>query len=233
MILIVKLYFGYFSIQLTEKISKMERYIEQLLEDIEEAKDKVPTFSHNHNKELFLMPLQIEREHAPEKPLGEWLGLKKIQFPPSCRLNKNQIKRLMLAMEDLLVTFNYITYFPESYPLQARYDILINHLDKKTPFLTYNFWQIDFCEYDASNCPFGSTHCQCKYWDTLKDTFPDVERAIDIEDNEQLKKEFISLTKILNNWEQDELERILDEDFFHEDDFDEPRGKYLDEEDED
>lgn len=197
----------------------MERYIEQLLEDIEEAKGNVPAFPFCTDRTLFLLSPQAERATAPEKPLGQWLGLERLQFPPSCRLNTDQIKRLMLAMEDLLVMFNYITYFPTSYPLAARYDILVNHLDKKTPLLTYNFWQIDFCEYDINNCPFGQAHCQCKYWDALNNTFQTEEHPKDKTSGEHIKKELISLTKILSKWDYDELEKILDEDFFNEDDF--------------
>lgn len=139
----------------------MQRYVDYLLEDIDQAKEHVPVLYQEDEHDMFLVSVQEERVTAPVKPLGEWLRLDKIIFPPAKKLNELQLKSVMLALEDLLLVYNYIIYFPLNVSLEKKYEALIEHFDVPTPFLTYNFWQLNFCENKKENCPYDSENCSC------------------------------------------------------------------------
>ncbi|MCB0586217.1 MAG: hypothetical protein KDD06_12940, partial [Phaeodactylibacter sp.] len=97
--------------------------------------------------------------------LGEWIGLRQELFPPSNRLNDEQMAHLLDAMTQCLDVYNFIPHFPAGLPVRKRYDVLVAQLGKEVPILMHNAWQIDFCEYEPRNCPFDEAFCQCKVYE--------------------------------------------------------------------
>lgn len=206
----------------------MQRYVDYLLEDIDNAKENVPVFYQNDDHEMLLLPPQEERATAPEKPLKDWLQLEPVIFPPVKKLNQQQIRAIMLALEDLLLAFNYIIYFPSGTSIEKKYEVLMGHFNQVTPLLTYNFWQIDFCDNTEKGCPFGLESCQCHIAQKMMENLlqDDGTEALDLEGFlEQIEEINFNTDETIylgdNYLNDQEIELLLDEEFFFtDDDFD-------------
>lgn len=201
----------------------MQRYVDYLLEDIDNAKENVPVFYQNDDHEMLLLAPQEERATAPEKPLGDWLQLDKIIFPPASKLTEQQLRSIMLALEDLLLAFNYIIYFPSGVNIQKKYEVLIGHFDEITPLLTYNFWQIDFCKNQEKGCPFGLEACHCHIAQKMIEDLLHSNELGELDLGEFLEQidEFgLNTDEIIYDdyLDEQELELLLDEEFFFSDD---------------
>ncbi|MCO6478001.1 MAG: hypothetical protein J5I94_15320, partial [Phaeodactylibacter sp.] len=144
----------------------MEKYLNYLLTDIAAAVANVPvlTFEDADEGPSFI-PLDEEEKMARREILGEWIGLRQEWFPPSGRLNDEQVGRLLEAVVQCLDVYNFIPHFPAGLPARKRYEVLVAQLGKEVPILMHNAWQIDFCEYEPKTCPFGESFCQCKVYE--------------------------------------------------------------------
>ena len=147
----------------------MQRYTEQLIEDIREAKKRP------RPPKMFL-PQELEMSRGPEEylhgkqyKLGKLFGLEKKQFPPIEKLSKKQIKLLVKEIIRLWEAFNFIPDFPEGLPEKFKYDILVDYLEHKTTYVSEGGLHIEFCTYEPASCPFPEEFCMCKDFEMPSD----------------------------------------------------------------
>jgi hypothetical protein len=143
----------------------MQKYIAQLIEDIQEAKRRP------HPPKMFLPPeLECMRGaeeylHGEYYEMGQLFGLKKIQFPPIDRLNPKQIEDVTAELELLWEAFNFVPDFPKGLPTKYKYNILVEYLEHKTTYVSEGHNHFEFCTYEPESCPFPEDFCTCKEFD--------------------------------------------------------------------
>lgn len=141
----------------------LNKYVHQLIEDLESAKSRVPEVP----KCLYEEPMEglwhiAEWENAPSKPLSEWFGISKNMFPPAGRLSADALEKLAFAMSDLWVAFNFIPVLPDNLPAEYVYKILADNWDREAQYLSDSRTWLEFCSYDPSHCPFPIEYCQLR-----------------------------------------------------------------------
>lgn len=161
----------------------MDKYINYLLADIAAATTSLPVhaLSFDDEEDVPFITADEEAKVAPRELLTDIVGLKPEWFPPVDRLSETQIQQVTEALVDCLDAHSFIVNFPAGLPAPARYRILLAELKKDVPVLQYNIWQLDFCNYQPKDCPFGDAFCQCQIYerwlDQLKSDEPDAESA--------------------------------------------------------
>ncbi|MEX1191605.1 MAG: hypothetical protein WED10_06235 [Brumimicrobium sp.] len=154
----------------------MNRYIHQLIEDLDEATLHVQDasefcsdnfFDEDENDiidfELFEAILE-----GKEKPLSQIVGIERDLLPPANRLNAQQIDSLYPHIEDLLFSYNFDLNFPDGVSTELKYSMIRDIWEDKFLYSSMGFCTIDFCDYDCDFCPFGSELCSCKKLDEME-----------------------------------------------------------------
>lgn len=126
----------------------MKRYIEQLVEDLEEAKNHAPP----ENPELEL----LEDENAlfellelgEEIPLSERLGIPKKAFPPENQLNDNEIKLLVEKILELWGAYHYLADLPKGLPVRIAYKTLMSVWEDPVPYCALGNFHFDFYSHE-------------------------------------------------------------------------------------
>ncbi len=162
----------------------MEKYVRYLLHDIRAAIEHVPDLLVEPDEDTDYLPAEEEEKYAPRQRLSDRLGLRPEWFPPPSRLGDAQMDRLVNALEDSLEAHGYFVIFPEATPMRQRYEMLTEKLDSEVPVLQYNVWQIELCDYEPEQCPFGEGNCRCRDIEALLSD-PEFADEIDWDDNEE------------------------------------------------
>ena len=102
----------------------MDRYIEQIMQDLEEAKKNAPPEPDFGDTYEEFANTMFALETNPGKPAKKIFGLGREDLPPSDKLNPAQLKKLYHAIVDTFTAFSCHISFPEQVPLKLRYDIL-------------------------------------------------------------------------------------------------------------
>ena len=169
----------------------MNRYIEQLLEDIGEITQRRlqenPSYyqgmaGQNQDGEIgFDAGKNIfsdeEMEEEPEKmfaemeawmsgegarPMFEIFDLKSEQFPPEERMTEKQIEKVNTAIIELWFSFNFTAEYPEKLPSRSVYSLLVKEMHNSSIVVSEGMIHIEFCDNDPSQCPFDAEYCSCK-----------------------------------------------------------------------
>jgi len=164
----------------------MEKYIEQLLCDIENAREGliIPAPEGGYSLEEWISQ-EEEDNNAPERPLEELTGIRKDQLPPEEMLSDNQLSRLLLALKTLLDTCNWSYVLQIEVPERIQYANIRDNFDQ---LAKVKRWQMGFFK----NCRPGTEHkkcslgdyCQCAFFAELfsgfidEDLTPEEERAM-------------------------------------------------------
>jgi hypothetical protein len=143
----------------------MDRYIEQLISDINNSKkqDKIELSSQSFDEEME----EIERfvSEDPEFTLGHQIKLDKNIFPPKEKLSKSQCNRIVEALKDTYSSYLISLDIPDKIPIETKYEFYVNFLEQKVFMSDYTNLNADFCSDDFSICPFGVSNCKCyKNW---------------------------------------------------------------------
>ncbi len=143
----------------------MQRYVEQLIGDLREAKKRPRPPKMELPPELEFVRGAEEYLHGELYEMRELFGLEKEQFPPTEKLNSEQIKMLVSEFEQLWLAFNCRPIFPDGLPESIKYKILVDYLEHKTSYVTDGGNNFEFCTYDPDSCPFPEEFCTCKDFD--------------------------------------------------------------------
>lgn len=154
----------------------MNRYIHQLIEDLEEAIALAP------NREIFCDNYEFESEDEEDEAsiafiehylygkqieLGKIVGIEQILLPPIEKLNKLQITKLFPYLENLLSEYGFELDFPMNVPDTLKYELVRQVWTDKFVPVNIGVQTIEFCDYDCDFCPFGSELCQCKEFEKM------------------------------------------------------------------
>jgi hypothetical protein len=139
----------------------MQNYLTHLISDMHQAALRVP--KSRIPKGEFDSDYMMELEESAEKPMFEWFGLSKDEFPPSDKLTEEQLELMASEFEQLWAAYSFEPDFPEGLPAKRRYELMRDYLDH-----TCQHWpggwvhHFEFCDYEPENCPFGAEFCRCK-----------------------------------------------------------------------
>ena len=157
----------------------MQRYIDQLIEDIKEMYEKMEVvpdtedetvtddesfFRHIENVENYL--------HGKPIPIKKITGIIPEQLPPPEKLSKEQMARLADELEHFLGKFHFYLVFPSNYPMNLRYPFIRDFWSEEHVWLQGGQNHIEFCSYIEEECPFPGYCTICE--EIRNDSPPDM-----------------------------------------------------------
>lgn len=149
----------------------MHPYTKHLLEDIEKAFRPRNFFQKNKK-----VPPRDEIEEKLEEvdnfpnyfeaPAFEtYCGLKLEDFPPSEKLDEDDIRALTKALIKMYASWNILVDLPENLPADFGYRLAIGLLKRPMPVMKHGFFGMDFCTGNPKGCEFQG-YCPClKQWE--------------------------------------------------------------------
>ena len=153
-----------------KKSRKMKRYIEQLIDDLQAAKNLVPKQKPQEEMtsgEVWDELIEIDRiiDEEPDRPLHNIFGIDPSNFPPPEKLTTKQAQLLATEILDLWAAFHIEASYPEKFPLEKLYPMLVEKFKKPFLYFPMGITGIEFCHYEPKECPFGDEYCRCKEWE--------------------------------------------------------------------
>lgn len=148
----------------------MQRYVTQLLEDLEKAKDHQPPpvdysiLYPDHPAAEYGLDHIIEWEHAEEWKMDDLFGISAVAFPPESKLSEAEISALAQGIVSLWQSFNIYLHIPDKrIPARTIYQVLLNYWsDEPTQYVSQGMLHLDLCEYEPETCIWGVDYCTCK-----------------------------------------------------------------------
>ena len=148
----------------------MERYIQQLINDIHQA-----TYHVRPPHELWLDSeadpqdeLELEDMshvekylYGEEEPISSITGIDFEALPPSEKLTKEQKELLATELERLLDFFHFYLDFPIDYPAHLRYPFIKDFWEESHVPMSFGTNHIEFCDYEREGCPFDGYCTTC------------------------------------------------------------------------
>lgn len=151
----------------------MERYITQLLDDLEH----IISFRQATDQQLAVL---TDVEESPDDALElskllntrhssfmELLELDIHHLPPHEMLSDKNVKDLFDRLSDALMVHNCYLDFPAKISSRERYKTLRDYWNEPQQIYDQCINTIEFCDYDQDTCPFGPGKCQCKDFEDL------------------------------------------------------------------
>ena len=151
----------------------MNRYVEQLIEDLSNAEAaQIAIRSHLDilgESEVFETESDEDEFYDCSKlaPLSQIIGFEKVAFPPEDKLDDEHIELIYIHLLGVLDNFNFFLDFPEKVSIRVKYTMLLDILDEETTCSNAFVTNLEFCDYDYDTCPFGIELCQCKMYEDL------------------------------------------------------------------
>lgn len=144
----------------------MQSYVNQLLHDLRAAQQEAFFMQQELTHQVMSgrSPYAVQASWRIElsKPLSEWMGIERIVFPPHGRLNDAQISELVIEIKNLCYAYDVIPEFPDDLPNRQQYETLRKYWDEEVIRTEGEETEIEFCDYDTNNCPFGEQYCSCR-----------------------------------------------------------------------
>jgi hypothetical protein len=134
----------------------IERYIEQLLEDIRYSEEYAEKRLMNFKKvnDLEADCLFDEEIESFGIKLSDLFEMDKMFFPEKKMLDVQQMSQLVDAMESLWRSYGLNPVFPEDIPVEVKYCQLRDHLDHVTMPVPGKIMDVELCDYLPEYCPF-------------------------------------------------------------------------------
>jgi hypothetical protein len=147
----------------------MKKYIHQLIEELHKATYNVRPPSEiwdsvdlDDEGEVEDMAYAEQFIYGTPQKLSEIIGIEKIKFPPDRKLTDEQVELLASEVIRLLNFFNFNPLFPENVPARTKYRLLLEKWDSEQVAVSFGEVEIEFCDYDDSNCPFTGYCSSCE-----------------------------------------------------------------------
>lgn len=135
----------------------MQRYIEQLVEDIQIASHKLKPprkLWADISDELEDMSYVEQYLYGEKQPIAQITTIAQEQLPPPEKLLEGQKTQLASELEKLLQYFHFYLDFPKDYPTHMRYSFIYNFWTEEHVPILFGSSHIEFCNYEEKNCPF-------------------------------------------------------------------------------
>ncbi len=147
----------------------MQRYIEQLIEDINAATWKVrppreiwDSVDLENECEIDDISYVEKYVYGEEEPISKITGVDVVQLPPAERLSDDQKSELAAKLEKLLEIHHFKLEFPNEYPMYLRYAFIFNFWHEEHVEMSFGTSHIEFCDFEEKNCPFPGYCTTCK-----------------------------------------------------------------------
>lgn len=140
----------------------MERYIQQLIEDLEiVAKNPFHTPYFETPQHLEEAPEIAELALVPFKSIEEWTGIKQEVFPEIIQLQGDQWERVNEAIFKVFDSLNIqLIDAPPDIPPEILYEVLTTNWDHPVQFLPSSGMDLELCSGEPETCPYGE-YCDC------------------------------------------------------------------------
>lgn len=141
-------------------MSTMQRYFEQLIDDIREsAKNKDQNVQFNIPTDLLDVPEEYEHlEVEPAQKACDWFRLSPETFPPAEKWTEKQLLYMCVILRQLYEHYNISVELPSYLPYDMVYTYLLKAMDVYTTCEQEHLNEISFCDGKGYDCPFGE-HC--------------------------------------------------------------------------
>ena len=149
----------------------MERYVEQLIADLEEVAANPPPHPYYEvPPDIEIDVSVVELALVPFKPLREWSGINEEVFPEVWQLTGDQIVRINAAIFKVLDSL-YIELIdkPASFPPELLYDALIKNWGMHVQYLPLSGMDMELCTYEIGTCWYGEYCEYCNRPETEED----------------------------------------------------------------
>jgi hypothetical protein len=139
----------------------MKRYIEQLIEDLNEAKKRIPDeikFSEDYEE---FEEQMLSVENSPDITMEALFGISMIQLPPADKLTEEQMQLLTEAILDTWAAFSLSADFPGDLPIKLQYELLRGQFEEKIHYMPGWTHHFNFCIIDCETCLINE-YCDMK-----------------------------------------------------------------------
>ena len=141
----------------------MEKYIEQLIKDLEDAMVNLPEVPYYEiPPHMENVPEIAELAQVPYKRLSEWTGIDIDAFPPSVDYpHMDLLQQVLDKMMALLEAYHIeIVDIPKGIPREDLYDAIALNWDIYVQYLPSTGFDLELCQGDPGTCYYGD-YCDC------------------------------------------------------------------------
>ncbi len=153
----------------------MQKYIEQLLSDIDNAATNVSTPFVEKQVELgdFISD-EEEDKIAPVRNLQEWTGITKEMLPPAAMLDDKQIDQLLHGLKKMLDAYNWSFVLQIQVPEYVQYETIRHNFNQEVKIKQWHPGFFSMCKDGTPHnaCSLGQ-YCQCAFYAGLFSNFID------------------------------------------------------------
>ncbi|MBE0638840.1 MAG: hypothetical protein IH598_09995 [Bacteroidales bacterium] len=150
----------------------MNRYVEQLIEDIRKAAANAPQPDDDEteisDEEALARHFDDVEQylHGEREKLSEIIGIPLNLLPSPGKLTKTQISKLTVELVRLLNVWNFYPDFPNNLPDHMKYAALLGIWESEQVYMNSGETHLEFCDYDPSDCPFPGYCKSCDDFNT-------------------------------------------------------------------
>ncbi len=175
----------------------MEKYIQQILQDISNATENVS--SPFAERELNLHDWLTDEEEdktAPVRNLEEWTGIHKVQLPPAEMLTDWQSLCLLDALKKMLDAYNWSFVLQTEVPERIQYAAIRDNFNQEAKIKRWHQGFFELCRKgtEQGKCALEK-YCQCAFYAELFSGFIDEELSPEEERARQLECEITHLKR--------------------------------------
>jgi hypothetical protein len=162
----------------------MEKYFQQLLSDIDYAKQHASFPVTGHDLADWLSE-QDEDRTAPTRNLEEWTGITAEMLPPESMLNDEQVTMLLKSLNKMLDAYNCCFVIAQGEPPERiQYEAIRENFNQDVKVKSWHMGFFELCKpgTEHGKCALGQ-YCQCAFFAELfanfidEDLTPEEERA--------------------------------------------------------
>jgi hypothetical protein len=141
----------------------MERYVTQLVEQLEEVKSRKPEMRKMHrSKDMNELEEMIDLEMSMQKEyiLEDIFGIPQQYFPPVEKLTDEQMEQSVIAILDLWREFHYAVDMPENIQIRHIYQELVSKWKESLPLIrtSNETIHIVLSEPDSAECAWPNPY---------------------------------------------------------------------------
>lgn len=146
----------------------MNTYIQQLCEDLRSHHGKFPPLPniraispYSDFPDFMEGPMMFL--YGPKYEMADLFEISHEAFPPLEKLSGAHVGQLNDAILGLWESLNIFADIPKGVPAEKLYPQLVSKwAEAPLPVLPFGRVHLEFCDYESSDCPWGSEHCECK-----------------------------------------------------------------------
>jgi len=153
----------------------MQKYIDQLIEDLEEAAQNPPKASFiEPPPHIEDDPVISELALVPFQTIEELTGIKQEVFPEMIDLEGGQWEQINTAIFKVFDSLNIeLVDAPSGIPPEWLYEVLTTNWQHEVQYLPSSGMDLELCTGDPMTCPYGE-YCECgEEWQDDEDEIPD------------------------------------------------------------